>query len=61
MNYVFIIYALFILLIFNSMAQQFCAKHEMSQKQQTVVVRFINIMLLILLITSYVRVLNSIV
>lgn len=61
MNYIFIIYALFILLIFNSMTQNFCIKLEMNQTKQTIVFRFINIMILILLVSSYVRVLNAII
>ncbi|HLR52369.1 MAG TPA: hypothetical protein VK072_05770 [Candidatus Avamphibacillus sp.] len=60
MNFVFVIYALFILLIFNSMTQRFCLKLEMNQNKQTTVFRFINIMILILLVSSYVKVLNAI-
>src|SRR5699024_12809303 len=60
MNFVFVIYALFILLIFNSMTQRFCLKLEMNQNKQTTVFRFINIMILILLVSSYVKVLNEI-
>jgi len=60
MNFVFVIYALFILLIFNSMTQRFCLKLEMNQNKQTSVFRFINIMILILLVSSYVKVLNAI-
>lgn len=43
------------------MTQNFCIKLEMNQTKQTIVFRFINIMILILLVSSYVRVLNAII
>lgn len=60
MNYVFVAYALLILYIFNSLTYQYCLKLEMNQKKQATVFRFTNIMILILLVSSYVKVLNAI-
>ncbi|SES69585.1 hypothetical protein SAMN05216389_101453 [Oceanobacillus limi] len=59
MFYIFIIYALIILFIFNSLTHKFCTKLEMNQNKQASVFRVINIMMLILLVSSYVKVLNS--
>nr|WP_246187687.1 hypothetical protein [Ornithinibacillus caprae] len=58
MNIIFIIYALVILFIFNSLTHKFCTKLEMNQTKQAGVFRVINIMMLILLVSSYVKVLN---
>ncbi|MBP1947333.1 hypothetical protein J2Z82_000256 [Virgibacillus litoralis] len=60
MSILFPVYAVFILLVFNSLTHQFCMKMEMKEKKQSTVFRVINIMVLILLITSYVKVLNVI-
>nr|WP_253286886.1 hypothetical protein [Virgibacillus sp. MSJ-26] len=60
MNYIFVAYALLILYIFNSLTQQYCLKLEMNQTKQATVFRFTNIMILILLVSSYVKVLNAI-
>ncbi|MGY0692862.1 hypothetical protein ACW2QC_08735 [Virgibacillus sp. FSP13] len=54
----FAVYALFILLIFNSLTNSFCLKMEMNQHKQSRVFRMINIMIIVLLISSYVKVLN---
>ncbi len=58
MSILFPVYAVFILLIFNSLTHQFCMKMEMKERKQSTVFRVINIMVLVLLITSYVKVLN---
>ncbi|SDQ86127.1 hypothetical protein SAMN05216232_2323 [Virgibacillus subterraneus] len=60
MSILFPVYAVFILLVFNSLTHQFCMKMEMKEKKQSTVFRVINIMVLILLITSYVKVLTVI-
>ncbi|WP_077324979.1 hypothetical protein [Virgibacillus siamensis] len=60
MSLLFPVYAVFILLIFNSLTQQFCTKMEMKDKKQSSVFRVINIMILVLLISSYVKVMNQI-
>ncbi|WP_099157337.1 hypothetical protein [Virgibacillus ndiopensis] len=54
----FLFYALFILLIFNSLTQRFCLKMEMNKNKQSRTFRMINIMVIILLVSSYVKVLN---
>ncbi|SHG66893.1 hypothetical protein [Ornithinibacillus halophilus] len=56
---VFLVYALIILFIFNSLTQKFCTKLEMNSEKQASVFRVINIMILILLVSSYLRVLNA--
>ncbi|MEW9675041.1 hypothetical protein ABRT01_02450 [Lentibacillus sp. L22] len=56
----FVVYALFILLIFNSLTNQFCLKLEMNRHKQSRVFRMINIMIIILLVSSYVKVTNVI-
>jgi len=57
----FVVYALIILLIFNSLTNRFCLKMEMNQNKQARVYRMINIMILILLVSSYVKVTNVII
>ncbi|QKY68509.1 hypothetical protein [Lentibacillus sp. CBA3610] len=59
MGFIFAFYAIFVLLIFNSLTQQFCTKMEMKEKKQSSMFRVINIMVLVLLISSYVKVLNA--
>ncbi|GGB51552.1 hypothetical protein F3157_07515 [Virgibacillus dakarensis] len=54
----FVFYALFILLIFNSLTNSFCLKLDMNQHKQSRVFRMINIMIIILLVSSYVKVIN---
>ncbi|XKF64899.1 hypothetical protein LG329_15160 [Virgibacillus necropolis] len=60
MSILYVLYALFVLLIFNSLTHQFCLKMEMNQKKQSTVFRAINLMIMVLLVSSYVRVLNVI-
>lgn len=60
MSIIYIIYALAILLIFNSLTHKLCIKMEMNEKKQSSVFRAINMMTMVLLISSYVRVLNVI-
>lgn len=57
----FSFYALVILLIFNSLTNRFCLKMEMNHHKQSRVYRMINIMILILLISSYVKITNAVV
>ncbi|ALX48707.1 hypothetical protein [Lentibacillus amyloliquefaciens] len=59
MDLIFPFYAILVLLIFNSLTQQFCTKMEMKEKKQSSMFRVINLMVLVLLISSYVRVLNA--
>lgn len=58
MGVLFPVYAIFVLLIFNSLTHQFCMKMEMKERKQSTVFRVINIMILVLLLSSYVKVLN---
>jgi hypothetical protein len=55
---IFLVYAFIILFIFNSLADKFCKKLEMNATKQANVIRITNIMILILLVSSYVKVLN---
>lgn len=54
---IFVLYALCMLVIFNSLAYKFCAKQEMNQERQFRVYRMINISITLLLISSYLEVL----
>ncbi|GGA73438.1 hypothetical protein GCM10008025_16420 [Ornithinibacillus halotolerans] len=54
----FLIYAFIILFIFNTLTDKFCNKLEMNATKRANVFRVTNIMILILLVSSYVRVLN---
>ncbi|WP_047986144.1 hypothetical protein [Ornithinibacillus californiensis] len=58
MFFIFLVYAFIILFIFNSLADKFCKKLEMNATKQANVFRITNIMILILLVSSYVKVLN---
>ncbi|HLR09746.1 MAG TPA: hypothetical protein VK136_10930 [Bacillota bacterium] len=60
MEWIFPVYALVILFIFNLLTYKLCIKMEMKQSKQTAVFRFMNIMILILLVSSYVEVMNQI-
>ncbi|MBM7601696.1 hypothetical protein JOC34_004124 [Virgibacillus halotolerans] len=60
MNILFPIYALLVLFIFNSLTYNFCMKMEMEILKQNKIFRVINAMILILLVCSYVKVLNAI-
>lgn len=59
MTIIFSVYGLFIFLIFNFLMLHFCLRMGMKSQKQNGVLRFTNIMILILLITSYVDVLNA--
>lgn len=59
MTLIFPFYAIFVLLIFNSLAHQFCTKMELKEKKQSSMFRVTNIMILVLLVSSYVKVLNA--
>ncbi|WP_079529327.1 MULTISPECIES: hypothetical protein [Halobacillus] len=58
MAFVFIIYGLIVLFVFNSLTHSLCLKTKMSTEKQSRVFRTINVLITILLITSYVDVLN---
>ncbi|GAA0447887.1 MAG: hypothetical protein ACQEWU_09420 [Bacillota bacterium] len=58
MNIIFLLYGFIILLIFNSLTHQFCLKMEMETLKQGKMFRVINIMVTVLLVCSYVRVMN---
>ncbi|MBM7554128.1 hypothetical protein [Thalassobacillus pellis] len=60
MAIVFIIYALIILFIINSLTHSLCQKTNMSKEKQPKVFRTINVLITILLISSYVEVLNTV-
>ncbi|SFJ63325.1 hypothetical protein SAMN04487936_103134 [Halobacillus dabanensis] len=55
----FSLYALVILFVFNSLTHSLCTKTKMSNEKQTRVFRTINVLITILLISSYVEVLNT--
>ncbi|OZU87919.1 hypothetical protein CIL03_14550 [Virgibacillus indicus] len=61
MSIIFPIYAFVVLLIFNILTHKFCVKMEMEKLKQNKVFRVINIMIVILLVCSYLRVLNAMV
>ncbi|WP_431804973.1 hypothetical protein [Halobacillus andaensis] len=54
----FVIYGLIVLFIFNSLTHSLCLKTKMSNEKQSRVFRTINVLITILLITSYVDVIN---
>ncbi|MFD2924345.1 hypothetical protein [Halobacillus naozhouensis] len=58
MAFVFIIYGLVVLFVFNSLTHSLCLKTKMSTEKQSRVFRTINVLITILLITSYVDVIN---
>ncbi|MGP4073927.1 hypothetical protein ACTWQB_15475 [Piscibacillus sp. B03] len=53
MLFVYVPFALFVLYAFNSLAQRFCEKSELSSEKSSKVFRTINVSMLILLIASY--------
>ncbi|WP_226038020.1 hypothetical protein [Aquibacillus saliphilus] len=57
MAIIFGFFALFVLFSFNSLTLKLCLQTEMSQERQPNVFRTINILITILLISSYVEVL----
>ena len=59
MAIVFAFFALFVLFIFNSLTHRLCLRTEMSQEKQPNVFRTINILITILLVSSYVEVLYT--
>ncbi|ENH96033.1 hypothetical protein J416_12939 [Gracilibacillus halophilus YIM-C55.5] len=56
MMLVFAIFSFFALFIFNSLTYRLCMQTEMSQEKQPNVFRTINILITILLVSSYVEV-----
>ncbi|MCA1022582.1 hypothetical protein [Halobacillus litoralis] len=59
MAFGFSLYALVILFVFNSLTHSLCLKTKMSNEKQARVFRTINVLITILLISSYVEVLNT--
>ncbi|UOQ86618.1 hypothetical protein [Gracilibacillus salinarum] len=59
MLYVFVIFAFFVLFIFNTLTMRLCLQTEMSQEKQPNVFRTINVLITILLISSYVEVIYT--
>ncbi|MDC3417277.1 hypothetical protein [Aquibacillus salsiterrae] len=56
---VFVFFAFFVLFLFNSLTLKLCIQTEMSKERQPNVFRTINILVTILLISSYVEVLYT--
>lgn len=54
---IFIIFAVFALYTFNDMANELCVKKEVAEEKQPQIFRWINVLVTILLISSYVRIL----
>ncbi|RCW69660.1 hypothetical protein [Saliterribacillus persicus] len=59
MAILFSLFSLFILFVFNSLTYKLCVQTEMSQEKQPNVFRTINILILILLISSYVEIIYT--
>ncbi|GGD23874.1 hypothetical protein N780_07370 [Pontibacillus chungwhensis BH030062] len=59
MSVFFVPFALFILFVFNSLTHSLCLKTEMAVEKQPKVFRTINILITILLISSYVEILYT--
>lgn len=57
----FPIYAVIVLFIFNLLTEKLCLNLEIEKVKRTGVFRLINTMILILLLSSYLKILNSIV
>ncbi|GAB2533539.1 hypothetical protein [Gracilibacillus alcaliphilus] len=53
---IFLFFSIFVLFIFNSLTLRLCLQTEMGQEKQSNVFRTINILITILLISSYVNV-----
>jgi hypothetical protein len=61
MTVVFPIYAVFVLLIFNLLTERLCLALPIEQVKRAGFFRVINMMILILLLSSYFKIMNSIV
>ncbi|WP_186579170.1 hypothetical protein [Aquibacillus kalidii] len=59
MAIVFVLFSLFILFLFNTLTHRLCLQTEMSKERQPNVFRTINILITILLISSYIEVLYT--
>lgn len=57
MLFIFAIFALFILFIFNSMTNALCLQKEIPEERQPIVFRTINVLITILLTSTYVKIL----
>ncbi|WP_249870177.1 hypothetical protein [Oceanobacillus saliphilus] len=54
----YMIYAFIVLVIFNLLTNNFCIKMQMDKKKQAKNFRVINIIMVTLLVSSYLRVMN---
>jgi len=61
MTVFFPIYAVVVLFIFNLLTNKLCMALEMEQVKQAGIFRIINTMILILLLSSYIKILNQMV
>ncbi|PWU66764.1 MULTISPECIES: hypothetical protein [Gracilibacillus] len=59
MIFVFIVFSVFVLFIFNSLTYRLCLQTDMAKEKQPNVFRTINILITILLISSYVEVIYT--
>lgn len=57
--FVFILFAIFILYIFNNLTNSLCIRREIPEEKQPKVFRTINILITILLLSSYVEILYT--
>ncbi|CQR47047.1 hypothetical protein BN1058_01336 [Paraliobacillus sp. PM-2] len=55
----FVPFALFTLFIFNSLTYRLCVQTEMSQEKQPNVFRTINVLITILLLSSYIEIIYT--
>ncbi|KAB8139029.1 hypothetical protein F9U64_02200 [Gracilibacillus oryzae] len=56
---VFAVFSIFVLFIFNSLTYRLCMQTEMGEEKQPNVFRTINVLITILLISSYVEVIYT--
>ncbi|MCT2535561.1 hypothetical protein NC661_07195 [Aquibacillus koreensis] len=59
MTIIFVPFALLVLFLFNSLTLRLCLQTEMAKEKQSNVFRTINILITILLISSYIEVLYT--
>lgn len=59
MQFFFVPFALFILFLFNSLTYRLCLQTEMSNEKQPNVFRTINVLITILLISSYIEIIYT--
>ncbi|GEN30728.1 hypothetical protein HNQ35_001603 [Cerasibacillus quisquiliarum] len=61
MNIIFPIYSFIVFFVFNILTHRFCVKLELSKQRQDKMFRFMNMIVLILLITSYIKIQHAII